>query len=187
MITRILIIFLISLIGSKGFSQSADSTRNYIFWSDDYQLIWTDFDELPNRYSGHSAYSVVGHFSELEITDTYYRATIRTYFDRSKSWSRNWVPILLAHEQGHFDLAELYARKFRKSVLSEMNEGTLTVESFEKLSYEIDQELKTAHNEYDEATDFSRDYRSQLLWNERIEQDLQNLSDFAKPELTVTK
>lgn len=187
MACRFLFIFLISLTGISGFSQPADSTRNYIFWSDDYRLVWTDFDELPDRHSKHGALSVVGHLSEFKMDNTRYKAVIRTYFDRENSWARNWVPILLAHEQGHFDLAELYARKFRKRVLDEMKQGTLTVKKFEELNDDIDQELKKAHNEYDEATDYSRNYRFQLQWNNKISQWLEEYADYRNPVIEIRR
>lgn len=177
----IILIFFLCLSCTLAFSQTADSTQNYLFWSEDYRLVWTDFDEFPDRKSEHGALSIVGHLCEFEMDNVSYKAIIRTYFDRNNSWARNWVPILLAHEQGHFDLAEVYARKFRKRVLAEMKGRTLTVKRFEELNSEIDQALKKAHNVYDEATNYSLNYGSQMQWNKKITQWLTDYADYSNP------
>ncbi len=169
------------------FAQDIETEKNYIYWSDDYRLLWTDFDELPKRYSEHAAYSVIGYESRFDMNNARYKAVIRTYFDRNESWSKNWVGILLSHEQGHFDLAELYGRKFRKRVKEAMEADNISVEKFKRMSDEAIKLLEEAQHEYDVDTNYSMDFRSQKKWIERIQHELKQLEEFANPEIVVTR
>lgn len=175
------------LISGICHAQESDTVNNYIYWSDDYRLVWTDFEELPQRYSEHAAYSVVGYESRFDMNADRYKAVIRTYFDRNESWSKNWISILLNHEQGHFDLAELYGRKFRKKVKEAMETDNISVEKFKRMSDEAIKLLEEAQHEYDVATNYSIDFRAQKKWNERIQQELKQLEEFADPQIVVSR
>lgn len=184
---RVLPLFIFSalLLSNNCLAQKADTLENYIYWSDETKLLWTDFDELPQRYSEHAAFSVVGYKSQFEMESRYYKATVRTYFDRSESWAKNWVPILLSHEQGHFDLAEVYARKFRMKLKEAMESGDITINKFKQMTEDAMEQLEEAQKEYDLNTNFSMDLRAQLKWNEIIKEKLHQLSEFANPEVIV--
>lgn len=163
------------------------SEKNYIYWSDDYDLVWTDFEEIPERYSEHAAFSVVGYESKFNMNNQRYQANIRTYFSKNESWSKSWVSVLLLHEQGHFDLAELYARKFRKRVFNAMEMEDISVSKFLQMNDEAMAQLEKAQSEYDKATNYSMDYRAQLQWAEQIKEQLKELEAFAKPEIIVSR
>lgn len=188
MIRKISLLLLLLFIGSLQLkAQEGTAEKNYIYWSDSYRLEWTDFDRLPERYSDHSAYSVVGYESSIQLTDELYKATIRTYFDKDESWAKSWVAILLVHEQGHFDLAELHARKFRQKVHEAMKDESITLAKFEYLNDETLRSLEDAHADYDRATNFSMDYRAQLDWAETIQKQLQALDSYADPTVRVQR
>lgn len=169
------------------YAQESDTVKNYIYWSDDYRLVWTDFDELPERYSEHAAFSVVGYESRFDMNNARYKAVIKTYFDRNESWSKNWISILLTHEQGHFDLAELHGRKFRKRVKEAMEAHEISVEKFRLMSDQAIKLLEEAQKEYDEATNYSIDFKAQKEWIERIHQELKQMEKFANPEVVVSR
>ncbi|WP_421775150.1 DUF922 domain-containing protein [Gracilimonas sp.] len=161
--------------------------KDYIYWSEDYKLVWTDFEEIPKRYSEHAAFSVVGYESSFNMNAQQYEAEIKTYFSKNESWSKSWIASLLLHEQGHFDLAEVNARKFRKRVKEAMEAGTITVNLFEEMSDEAMADLEEAQKVYDEATNFSMDYRSQLEWSDRIAEQLKELEAFANTRIIVSR
>ncbi|MCP9290369.1 DUF922 domain-containing protein [Gracilimonas sediminicola] len=163
------------------------SEKNYIYWSDDYELVWTDFEEIPKRYSEHAAFSVVGYESSFNMNAQQYEAEIKTYFSKNESWSKSWIASLLLHEQGHFDLAEVNARRFRKRVKDAMEAGTISVSVFEEMSDEAMADLEEAQKEYDEATNYSMDYRSQLQWSEKIAEQLKELEAFANTRIVISR
>ncbi len=74
----------------------------------------------------------------------------------------------LSHEQLHFDISELFARRMRERLAT----GTFTqnVKAEVKSIYrEILEELEVFQDLYDNQTNFSRDMEQQLLWNAKIE------------------
>lgn len=161
--------------------------KNYIYWSDDYELVWTDFEEIPKRYSEHAAFSVVGYESSFNMNAQQYEAEIKTYFSKNESWSKSWIASLLLHEQGHFDLAEVNARRFRKRVKEAMEAGTISVSVFEEMSDEAMAQLEEVQREYDEATNYSMDYRSQLQWSDKIAEQLRELVAFSNTRVVVSR
>lgn len=181
------LLFALILLPFSGIAQKPDSASspNIIYWSEGQKLVWTDFDGLAERYSEHAALSVVGLESRMDFTAKEYQISIRTYFDKDESWSKTWTALLLTHEQGHFDLAEIHARKFRKQILEVIHAGRLTTSEFKALHESMMADLKNAQNEYDEATNFSMDYREQLKWKDQIKEELKQLGDHADPEMIV--
>ena len=126
------------------FAQENTQEPNYIYWSNDYKLDWSDFEELPHRFSEHAAYSVVGYESQFHMNDNEYSAVVKTYFSKNESWSKSWVSLLLVHEQGHFDMAELYARRFRKRLKEAMKADNVSIEKFRQMSDETIEQLEVA-------------------------------------------
>lgn len=165
----------------------AQDEEHRIYWSEDYKLKWTDFDMVPERFSEYAAFSVTGYNGEYEFTQEQYKVNIRTFFDKSKSWSKSWTSILLLHEQGHFDLAEIHGRKFRERIKAEMDAGTITPERFQEINDETIARLEEAQKEYDQATNLSMNYRAQLEWTNRILEELEALKEFANPEIIVKR
>ena len=86
---------------------------------------------------------------------------------------------MLQHEQGHFDLAELYARKLNKA-LKEYTFNAQTINKDVNSIYEkIMAEQHKAQNRYDLETDFSRNKSRQAMWSSKIANDLKMLEPFA--------
>lgn len=168
-------------------AQENPGGKDYIYWSDEYELVWTDFEEIPERYSEHAAFSVVGYESSFNMNGQRYEAEIKTYFSKNESWSKSWIASLLLHEQGHFDLAEVNARLFRKRVKEAMEAGTISVSVFEEMSDEAMAELDKAQKAYDEETNFSMNYRAQLEWSEKIAAQLKSLEAFANTVIKVSR
>ena len=77
----------------------------------------------------------------------------------------------MSHEQLHFDISELYARKMRNRLAS--TSFTQNVKAEVKQIYkEVLEELEEFQNLYDDQTNFSRDVEQQLIWNNKIEEAL---------------
>src|ERR1700751_1707415 len=87
-----------------------------IIWQEGHLLTWSDFKgrpENPNSVASTS-YDIIKRIIDYGDSAT---IIIRAVFFPYKSWKRkgrNDEDILI-HEQRHFDIAELYARKLRKS------------------------------------------------------------------------
>ena len=83
------------------------------------------------------------------------------------------------HEQGHFNIAELFARKLRKAyAVYKFNVQTVG-KDIDKLFILNKLERTEMDMEYDKETNFSRNRKEQLLWNKKIEIELNNLTKYA--------
>ena len=85
------------------------------------------------------------------------------------------TPALLVHEQGHFDLSEIYCRKLAMSFATLRAEGSNSEEvkaALNNLLYSAAQTILTQaeaiQNQYDAETSFGRDGAEQARWNELI-------------------
>ena len=68
-----------------------------------------------------------------------------------------------------------------------MEAGTITVSVFEEMSNDAMVGLKEAQKAYDEATNYSMDYRAQLEWSEKIAEQLKELEAFADTRIIVSR
>ena len=148
-----------------------------IAWSQDRKLSWEDFkDKAPKnaRAAATTASGITYQFSTRGTRDKMeLDYEVRTFFYPNKSWYQPHLcdSLILSHEQLHFDISELFARRMRQRLAS----GTFTqnVKAEVKVIYrEILEELEAFQDLYDNQTNFSRDIEQQLLWNTKIREAL---------------
>lgn len=149
-----------------------------IEWHPDHRLSWEDFRGDPVENSPAAAITASGisyyfstyedHNGELGI-----RYTVTTHFYPEKSWYHPHLGdrVILSHEQLHFDIAELFARKMRAELASTRFTRNVK-EEVREIYRKINEELAEFQRRYDDETDYSRDYEAQLIWNELIAQAL---------------
>ena len=108
-----------------------------------------------------------------------FRYSITCRFDKSRSWVRVKTDHILLHEQGHFDIAEIHARKLKKA-LSEYkyNEATVSAD-LNKLYEELMKQHHEMQNLYDQQTDHSRNNEKQAEWLKKIVDELKSLMEYA--------
>lgn len=148
-----------------------------IEWRPDYKLTWDDFKgQAPSNdraaattASGISyQFSTSGTRNEIKLD-----FKVSTFFYPNKSWYQPSLcdSLILSHEQLHFDISELYARKMRKRLTA--GSFTQNVKAEVRIIYkEILEELEEFQDLYDDQTNFSRDIEQQLIWNKKIEESL---------------
>lgn len=168
-----MLFFLLFII--MGFNDSQDYET--IAWSPENKLTWNDFKgKAPNndRAAATTASGISYQFStsassgEIELD-----YLVSTFFYPNKSWYQPSLcdSLILSHEQLHFDISELYARKMRNRLAS--TSFTQNVKAEVKQIYkEVLEELEEFQNLYDDQTNFSRDVEQQLIWNNKIEEAL---------------
>lgn len=109
------------------------SQNNTIHWSKDYFLSWSDFQAESNPAAFEDAHSTVKyHYTWIVNSDTFgnkiqffvEKIELTTEFYPMLSWVRQpqATQELLKHEQGHFDLAELYRLQITEQIQSIFNE-----------------------------------------------------------------
>lgn len=83
-----------------------------------HQLSWSDFRGRPS--GPHAAMTHCGIIVHtIEVGDRVTAQWGVAYFDGEKSWTRTSSPAALLHEQGHLDIARMYAAQLRLGVNSD--------------------------------------------------------------------
>ncbi|CAM4190737.1 DUF922 domain-containing protein [Zobellia roscoffensis] len=145
-----------------------------ILWNADRKLQWSDFKgsyfktewAAATTASGIS-YSFTSFKKEGQL---YLDFVVQSEFYPNKSWYRPELcdSVILSHEQLHFDISELYARKMRERLAKA--QFTMNAKAEVRAIYKtVLKELSDFQNKYDRETNFSRDLHKQLLWNKQIE------------------
>ncbi len=110
-------IVLLSLISTTVVSQ-----EEKMKWDEGSPLTWKDFRGTPNKTQDYVATTnsgiSLGFASQTSNGVTTYNIEIGSYFYPNHSWYRpgNVSAYILKHEQTHFDISEIFARKLRKKI-----------------------------------------------------------------------
>ena len=164
---------------------SAFQSDNKILFSENKLLSWDDFKGKPNAASSYKALTETQVSIEIKAKGTEATLIIQNYFDKDRSWSKDKNNlVLLSHEQTHFNISELWARKFRQSLKGK----SFRISSFQKelnsLHSNIHKESMDMQAEYDKETEHSVNQTAQQKWNKKITNELQKLSAFSSVEVT---
>jgi hypothetical protein len=154
--------------------------KDTLIWSENLKLKWTDFknDSFPGV--NVSALSAIRIRLDYEVRYNLDWVKVQCEFSKKLSIARkDKSPNLLQHEQGHFDLAEVYAREIRHEILairSRLNRGNYKM--LDSIHHFWDSKLAKEHIKYDKETDYSRDTVMQSKWMLEIKKRLQKLSAY---------
>ncbi len=164
-----------------GLSQDRVSTDR-IAWSAARKLRWQDFAGTPPRGADGDCHSFVGLNVDWSCDDNHFVFHVSTTFDPIQSWVRPGArqPDLLRHEQTHFDLTEVAARKLRQRVAALGDPCASYAEiadvdnavGDERGAWEREQQL------YDRETANGTNLPNQQGWTTRTAQRLEQLKGF---------
>ncbi|WP_289062027.1 DUF922 domain-containing protein [uncultured Zobellia sp.] len=157
------------LVTGMVFSQEEE----IMVWDADRKLQWSDFkgSYFKTEWAAATTASGISYsFSSFKKDgQLYLDFVVQSEFYPNKSWYRPELcdSIILSHEQLHFDISELYARKMRERLAK--TQFTMDAKAEVRAIYKsILKELSNFQNKYDRETNFSRDLQKQLLWNQEI-------------------
>jgi hypothetical protein len=159
-------------------SFSKASAQDTIYWQPTYKLKWEDFRGKADSNSQFGATSYPGIKYTLSANEDSFSARVICFFIKSKSWVRVISDTGLIHEQGHFDIAELFARKLRKAFAEYKFNAQSIGKDINTLFILNKQERTKMDILYDRETDFSRNRKQQLLWNKKIKAELDDLKKY---------
>lgn len=171
MVSRLSILFFV--IGGLFITNAQKDGEEVIPWSLERRLSWADFKgEIPRdamaaatTASGISyRYSANLMFNEVNLD-----FEVNTYFYPDGSWYKPQIcdSTVLAHEQLHFDITELFARKMRKKLKQSTFSDNVKAE-VRDIYNTILAELNAYQERYDWETDFSRKHDAQKKWQEKV-------------------
>ena len=175
-------LFLFLLLSlSLGFTNKVSDDPNKIPWNSSRKINWDDFLAKPDKKSEFEAeteYEVAYGFSYKSGVFAY---EVNCHFDKTTSWVKNRSEYLLIHEQGHFDLAEICARKIRKLFKAYKFNAANAEKDLDRMYEQQVAALNKEQELYDTQTKHSVNEKQQELWNKKIEKQLSDLSEFTKP------
>ena len=177
-------IIYLAILSLLTFSKS--SHAQLIAWQPGIKLTWSDFVATLDPKSNYWAYTYT-LLNYKWTCDTYGNVTVTVdcSLDLSKSWKRtdkNLTPALLQHEQLHFDIAELHARKLRQAFdlyTAYHKYSPALAGDLKKIFDKIIVESNGYNALYDNESDHSLNKLQQWEWNKKITADLWSLSIFA--------
>lgn len=186
---RIMCLFRIFLLAQLVFSGRTIfcqqvNNPNWICWTEETKLKWSDFRYLNDSQTGTTKVkavcaSKIGDFFRLG-NDGLPSFRISNFFERNLSWTIDTTKmLLLSHEQLHFDVSELFARKIRKGI-EELRLKKITERNkYEALISSTLQELDRFQDEYDKKTFHGAIDVIQHEWEVKIKKELDQLKEYA--------
>lgn len=159
---------------------SKAQNKNEIIWKEGERLSWKDFQGKPEpRFAAASTtYKLVAKIGSEDKKTVF---IVRAVFYKDQSWKKKkWInESVLSHEQTHYDIVELFARKLRQktSQLSAKSNQELEKE-FLALYGQTDKEMDEFQDLYDKETDGSMNGEKQREWEKKIKSGLDSLNNF---------
>jgi len=159
-----------------------------LVWNEKRPLHWNDFRGEPEKRFAVASTTYDIKKSAAQINSHSAFVKIEAIFYCKRSWKKErWISNeVLMHEQKHFDIVEIYARKFRRMILAKhygsFKELQMAIDDFYP---EIDKALDKYQDEYDDKTDSSMNGAKQREWEEKLMKELHSLDEYSAPAFTV--
>ena len=151
-----------------------------LLWSCKRKLTWADFvyrDNSSNPFFMQAMTSPEISFQVIE--DDTINVNVTVSLNLEESWTSDTISMwLLAHEQLHFDIAELYGRKIRKKMQALITEGEQSKSKYIDVFNGLFEAYEARQALYDEETKHSADSLKQCAWKRQICAELSELCDF---------
>ncbi|MBL7719957.1 MAG: DUF922 domain-containing protein [Flavipsychrobacter sp.] len=176
--------FALALLLLALFTGSAGA-QDCLEWKEGRKIAWSDFTGRPDNTSEHWAYTRYYINYKYSYNNTgAITITVTSCFRKDQSWKKaekELTAALLLHEQQHFDIGELYARKIRKAFASYTathKHNANTTSELNALFEKLMTEAAGYQDQYDSETDHSKNRENQARWNSRVATELAALADY---------
>lgn len=166
-----------------------DPPNNEILWSKSRKLAWEDFQGKPDKNSKFGAGTSARIGFKYEVFDDYIIFNFPAYFTCSLSWSKfKNSPELLKHEQLHFDINELAARKIRQECNKHESKKLSESSDIIQKIYDRNHNYRDSiDNEYDSETEHGVNQSKQKEWELKIAKELAALDAYSLPQVKIKR
>lgn len=178
---RFLIIIFFSIVGFLPTDLEMEATsgsEEKMTWNQERPLQWSDFKGKPKPALGFvaSTNSGISFSYSYKITNGQ-RSTqfeVSSFFYPLESWYLQGEvnAYILKHEQTHFDISELHARKLKKRLEAAHFSDELKKE-VETIYHDIEQKRKAMQDAFDLESDHSKNEEGEEQWEVYVAQQLQ--------------
>jgi hypothetical protein len=153
--------------------------EQFLEWSPAKRLTWEDYLAKPSSLSDAAAITSTALGIEYHIRNNSLTYIITCRFSKTRSWGKYKTDYILEHEQGHFDITEIFARKLAKEIKEYKFNPRKYQDDLGKIYKKVMDEKEEFQNKYDLETDYSRNKEKQAEWLKKIEEDLEEMDGFA--------
>ncbi|MFI5185558.1 MAG: DUF922 domain-containing protein [Chitinophagales bacterium] len=150
-----------------------------IEWSSNKRLSWDDYLAKPTASSDAAAITSTAIGIEYHVRNNTFSYSITCRFSKTRSWGKFKTAYILQHEQGHFDITEIYARKLARELKEYQFDPQKYQDEVNRIYKRLMNEKEECQDKYDKETDFSRNKEKQAEWLEKIKEELQETAEFA--------
>lgn len=154
-------------------------TDELIKWSAGRKLTWQDYLAEPDRRSDAAASTSTQVGFEYHIRNNQPTYGITCKFSKTKSWGRYKNDYILSHEQAHFDIAEIFTRKFVKALREYSFDRNTYRNDLRKIYSDTMKEKERYQQQYDSETNYSRNKEKQGEWLKKVDKMLEEYKEYA--------
>jgi len=163
----------------------ANTAGGALHWSASRPLVLADFKGRPRTGETHAALTSATIVAEVACKGGQFTGHVQAAFDPTVSWWREpatATPKLLRHEQLHFDITEVYARRLRQKLAAVRVPCAQLGSAFELLAQGVYAEWEKAEQQYDRDTNHGLKPEPQAQWETQVQQQLAELAAWADKE-----
>ncbi len=166
-------------LGEYGLPHFKNKNEEVIPWSSSRRLNWNDFRSEPKRNTDAVASTSTSLGIAYQVKNSALTYQVTCNFSKTKSWGLVKTAYILAHEQGHFDITEIYARKLHQALQSYNFNKRNYRQDVNSAYQKIITEKEAFQEMYDKQTDHSRNKKEQAAWLMIIEKLLEDTTPYA--------
>lgn len=159
----------------------SDNDENRRSWSEYMPLDWSDFQAVPPGMSKRNIAAITSSVIQYRYycEDGKIQYSVQSVFLKDESWVRETARTndYLRHEQLHFDITEVFARKLKR-FLGQRTYYCDDVREFERQINDVLAQWRELQAKYDRETQYSLDYRRQASWNDYVATLLTRYEDY---------
>lgn len=151
---------------------------NLISWNAARPLSWDDFqgpvrEGAPPRFAAETNCGISISTNRVHAAEPV-QVSVANHFDKRSSWVRpeQRKDDVLRHEQGHWDICELYTRIMRERFEAAHITGTNLKTEVQRIYNEVTQEYLRRQQQYEEETQHGTVASEQARWDSQIAADL---------------
>ncbi len=180
----------VALLMSSFIFAKKNKKEDIITWSSERKLTWDDFQGkskdgdytyFRKETHGSAALSTIGIKSYFKFREGEKNRDLIliAYFSKKKSWGKVKSDFVLAHEQAHFDIEEIFARKIRKQIASTKFKEKSFAKNVQNLFEKINKEKDLFHETFDYETHKHLNQDTHEKWYNIIKTELRNLEKYS--------
>ncbi len=147
-------------------------------WSPGRKLTWDDFRGQPKPKADEVANTNTGLGVDFHLKKDRLSFEVRCEFNADKSWVSNPSDWVLRHEQGHFDISEIFARILYKRLSEYVFDDKTFKVDLDDIYQQVVREKTSLQQQYDRETDHSRNKEKQEEWLKKIDIMLESLESW---------